>query len=860
MVFCVILNSKFKILNGASPVAKRWLGTASFYLAAVLAGLAPSMTGAQVSEAQEPSKPPTEELDGLADIHVHQMADLAFGGSIVWGLAGGSPAGLGPIPPSMRRGHDGMEGATHGRFPAVLIRTLINAYVGDWFKHGEEGYPSFRSWPSVNLWTHQQVHKDLLFRAYQGGLRLMVMLAENSEDVFGRGENELPIVRHHVFQRTKRVGRSGNDMEALDWQIRGAYLLEAEIDAENGGPGKGWYRIVRDPDGAADVISQGKLAVILGTELQHLFNCDMDRPTCTPETIVEGLNRLESMGVNYVFPLHHKLNQFGGPARFSFVNNGPAMKCPESQPSYEHDCSAVGLTELGKFLIRELSARGMLIDVEHMSLKTFSDAMDVVEQRHYPVFAGHVIPFEVAAKKDRTERAKTRAQLQRIFDVGGIVAPMLGTSFDNLSSQRIPVTCRPFDGGGVDQWANAYRFVKDVAGQRADQLAFGSDWNGFAGWPHPRDKCAPRSETKVSYPYLLPGRLRPAAIQPVTEMSLLQWPAGGRTWDFNHVGAAHVGMVPDFLEDTQLLGLSSSDLEPIYRSARTIVNLWSRVRHNDAEWSLHHLRWAPQQSFETFSFPESFDSTRTVEALTGFPICRSRREHKLGFLEKGDCQLVETPFEEKKEAVQIAAYHDGKCLAAESWRTLPLAQHTCGEATIPMERWYFEDSLSGRKVIANSLTGYCLSSPNRAGQPAAAMPCSPGDQNQQWLPERHGNTFLLIGNDGLCLEVKNQSRSDGAKVDLSLCTGASNQLWSIEALRQEDYETLYQADKQRYSWVSNPPDPLYPYAVGVKDGRQVCRAKDTAWIGVVYGEECFGKTYDGEPFETAQYEGLFQAP
>ena len=32
--------------------------------------------------------------------------------------------------------------------------------------------------------------------------------------------------------------------------------------------------------------------------------------------IVEGLNRLEAMGVNYVFPVHHKLNQFAGPATF----------------------------------------------------------------------------------------------------------------------------------------------------------------------------------------------------------------------------------------------------------------------------------------------------------------------------------------------------------------------------------------------------------------------------------------------------------------------------------------------------------------------------------------------------------------
>jgi Ricin-type beta-trefoil lectin domain len=140
------------------------------------------------------------------------------------------------------------------------------------------------------------------------------------------------------------------------------------------------------------------------------------------------------------------------------------------------------------------------------------------------------------------------------------------------------------------------------------------------------------------------------------------------------------------------------------------------------------------------------------------------------------------------------------------------------------------------------------------------LPCGTDGRKQQWLPKRQGNTFELIDTDGLCLEVKDQSRANDAKVVLNPCTGASNQLWSIEALRQHDYETLYQADKQRYSWVGNPPDPQYPHAVEVESGRQICRASDTAWIGIVYGGACLGKTYDGESFITKEYEGLFQAP
>ena len=80
--------------------------------------------------------------------------------------------------------------------PSKLLSTAL---FWDYFRNGEDGYPNFSSWPSTRLWTHQQVYEDWLFRAYQGGLRLMVMLAENSEDMFGRGENQIPVVGSHVF-------------------------------------------------------------------------------------------------------------------------------------------------------------------------------------------------------------------------------------------------------------------------------------------------------------------------------------------------------------------------------------------------------------------------------------------------------------------------------------------------------------------------------------------------------------------------------------------------------------------------------------------------------------------------------------
>jgi hypothetical protein len=153
-------------------------------------------------------------LEGYADLHVHQMGQLGFGGSVVWGGAFGAPAQvLGPIPSSMKAGHDKSEALFDGDILGAL--SGLNT-------HGERGYPTFSSWPSRTIATHQQAYEDWLFRTYQGGLRLMVMLAVNSEDMFGRGENDIILLGGVAVQPVKAPGRTGNDMESLEWQVREA--------------------------------------------------------------------------------------------------------------------------------------------------------------------------------------------------------------------------------------------------------------------------------------------------------------------------------------------------------------------------------------------------------------------------------------------------------------------------------------------------------------------------------------------------------------------------------------------------------------------------------------------------------------
>ena len=53
----------------------------------------------------------------------------------------------------------------------------------------------------------------------------------------------------------------------------GCTQFEDYVDAQSGGPGKGWYRIVTNPWQARRVINAGKLAVVMGIETSVPFGC-----------------------------------------------------------------------------------------------------------------------------------------------------------------------------------------------------------------------------------------------------------------------------------------------------------------------------------------------------------------------------------------------------------------------------------------------------------------------------------------------------------------------------------------------------------------------------------------------------------
>ena len=349
---------------------------------------------------------------GFADLHTHQAANIAFGGGMVWGEPEGQPD------VALRACN-----AAHG-FAGTqdLVGNAMTAMkYGGGLDHRTGGHPNYDGWPMWYSLTHQQMYVGWLKRAVDGGLRLMVVDAVNNE----------------VFcNLAKRgAGRTCDDMEAVNRQIDQVERVQQFVDNQSGGPGKGWYRIVTSAAQARDVVSQGKLAVVLGIEVDKLFNCGT---TCTQTQVRSRFSRsttgvsassirctsrtTPSRGAALYTPLFQYNNfllqqkffdvvdcssagvefQLGytGPKVVNFINqiHLTSIGTPPPYPA-GGNCNFRGLTPIGRFLIHEMMTKHMIIDVAHMSRRALNATLQVTDSSDYPVVASHSAVLDVIGRR-----------------------------------------------------------------------------------------------------------------------------------------------------------------------------------------------------------------------------------------------------------------------------------------------------------------------------------------------------------------------------------------------------------------------------------------------------------------------------
>ena len=240
---------------------------------------------------------PAGQVWGVADLHAHFFNFLAFGGRVLHGTSS-APNGMPQALASCRRNH-GDDG--HGHSAAVLPEPA----------HGTAGYPSFEGWPRYDTLIHQQAYVDWVRRAWQGGVRLVQMDVQNT-----------PILGS-AYQLGNALSLKGDltpvaldDASALGLQVGAA---RAFFD----GPASDFAAIARTPAEARAIIVSGKMAVVLGIEVEAIANLSREEQLGPDprKTIAEVLDTLWASGIRHVLPIHLTTNAFGQPAVFDPVLN-----------------------------------------------------------------------------------------------------------------------------------------------------------------------------------------------------------------------------------------------------------------------------------------------------------------------------------------------------------------------------------------------------------------------------------------------------------------------------------------------------------------------------------------------------------
>jgi len=500
------------------------------------------------------------------------MSYLGFGGKAI---AGGVDVGS-PLPVDAACNHHvtarsmeqalGNDKAVHGGSGLfdnpcgdILRNQIVNgmeAMLGVPPKPGgAHGASDFALWPAWNDVLHQKMWIDWVRRAWQNGQRVMVALAVNNKtlaDAFS-GPGDGP----------------DDDAASADLQTdEMKQLVSRHAD---------FMEVAYGPDDLYRIIASGKLAVVLGMEIDHIGNLAAASTGDEPAVQAE-IDRLFNNGIRYIFPVHVLDNPFGGTAiyqtLFDLSNNRESghfwdVGCSEPsdgirfvytpegfdaglavikvklgidpfrEPPTPPSCGGSGhvntrgLSPLGAFAIKEMMRHGMFVDIDHMSQATVNGALELAEAAsHYPLMSGHNA-LRDAAGSLHSENDRTLQQLQRIAALHGMFG--LGMA-----------------GSSAPSWEADYsRAVTAMPDPGA--IALGSDLNGMVKGAMPPHDSSPM----------------------IYDTSFTRSSLGTRVWDYHVDGVAHYGMLADFLQDVRR-GPYHTVYDFVNHSADYFYRTWQR--------------------------------------------------------------------------------------------------------------------------------------------------------------------------------------------------------------------------------------------------------------------------------------------
>ena len=485
------------------------------------------------------------EVRGFVDAHSHLFSYEAFGGKLMCGR----PFHPDGIAQALK---DCADHYPNGELAWFENFTRTGSPTGT---HDPAGWPTFAGWPAHDSLTHQQAYYTWVERAWRGGLRILV--------------NHLVANRQLCAIYPLRKN-SCDEMDTLRLQAQRARELQAHIDAEHGGPGLGWFRIVNDAAEARRTVAAGKLAVVLGVEASEPFGCrqTLGIPHCTRGQIDRGLDELHALGVRSMYVCHKYDNalcgvRFDSGTQGAIVNLGNLLSTgsfwqARTCTGAEHDntiepggvlpdqlagllppgvslplyppaphCNTRGLSGLGEHMVQGMMRRGMLVEIDHMSVKAADRTLDLLEAAGYPgVISSH--------------SWADPGYFGRIYALGGMIT-QYGHDAEHF----------------VAEWRRTepLRQAHQVAG-----YGYGLDVNGMGQLPGPR---AAGPVGPVTYPFSsFDG-----------SVSLDRQRTGQRVWDVNADGVANYGLVPDWIEDMRLLA-GAEFVQDMAAGAESYLRTW----------------------------------------------------------------------------------------------------------------------------------------------------------------------------------------------------------------------------------------------------------------------------------------------
>ncbi len=535
---------------------------------------------------------PDTRLKGWVDLHTHPMSNIAFGGK----LFHGAPS-VGSLMPAVQMPNDpncsfdqrattiaealSQDGPTRGDALQsqcgdfgrnAIIKALESVNGAQTAPAGADGFPAFTYWPRWDDITHQKMWIDWIRRSWQYGQRVMVALSHNNR----------------VLGDLVTAGGAGPITGGTDDEASSALQIEEikRLVADN----SSLMAVARTPEDLRSIIESGRMAVVLGVELDKIGNFGQG---VTQQAIDTEIDALYTSGVRYVLPLHLTDNIFGDSAiyqdAYNLVNlteNGAwwSVGCapradevgfkatsiggilnpflPPGAPPFPSYPSCLflrngviefdghvnartgnGLTSLGDYAIAAMMKRGMIVDIDHMSDRAANRTLTraaAVPGGGYPVTSGHSGIRSRTSSNLSAENSRTTTQLARIACLGGMFG--LGTD----SARAIDWT---------SQYARGYEVMRRAFAPNGlcpqgnplgvGFVSLGTDANSLVKTPRPTmlDPVSPRFTDIYS-----PGNPINAGVPALGRSS-----QGTKTWDYNMDGVAHYGMFTDFLRDVRTL-------------------------------------------------------------------------------------------------------------------------------------------------------------------------------------------------------------------------------------------------------------------------------------------------------------------